>query len=254
MTSLAGTRVVVTRSQEDSDSLALALEELGADIIRLPTIAIEFPDELLTAATSEPEELVAGTYEWIIFSSSAGVRAFARLIQTGDHVDIFGRVQVAAVGSATVDAFRKLMDREVDLVPERFTGADLARALGEGDGRVLLIRPEQAPRSVVDELRAGGWEPREVALYRTVRGRPDVDIIAEVENGEFDVVTFTSGSTVKHFVEIVPALSWDDHHRVVVIGPSTEAVARGLGLRVDAVAKPHTTAGVVEAVVRVVGR
>ena len=254
MTSLAGTRVVVTRSQEDSDSLARALEELGADVIRLPTIAIEFPDELLARAESVPEELVAGTYEWIVFSSRVGVRAFARLLQRGDHVDVFGRVHVAAVGTATVDGFRELMGREVDLVPPNFTGTDLAQALGRGDGRVLLIRPEQAPRSVVDELRAGGWEPQEVPLYRTVRGEPDADAIAEVENGEFDVITFTSGSTVKHFAEIVPALTWDEHHRIVVIGPSTEGVARDLGIRVDAVAEPHTTAGVVDAVVRVVGR
>ena len=254
MTSLAGTSVVVTRSSEDADSLGRALEDLGAEVIRLPTIAIEFPDELMSAAGDVVLEVTSGDYEWIVFSSAAGVRAFARLMQQGDHVDVFGRVHVAAVGDATVAAFRDLMGREVDLVPETFTGHDLAEALGRGEGRVLLPRPETAPRSIVDDLSAAGWQPREVPLYRTVKGDPPADAVEAVRAGNFDVVTFTSGSTVRFFVDIVGRVFRDDAHQVVVIGPSTEAVARGLGFRVDAVADPHTTEGVVSVVSRLVGR
>ena len=254
MTTLEGTRVVVTRSSDDSDPLAQALEELGANVLRLPTIAIEIPDELIAAAAPLPEELLAVEYEWIVFSSRPGVQAFARLIQSGDHVDVFGRVHVAAVGTATVDAFEQLMGRAVDLVPKRFTGRDVADAIGTGEGRVLLIRPEDAPRSIVEELRGRGWDTTEVPLYRTVRGDPSPEAVEQVKGGGFDIVTFTSGSTVRFFTEIVGDLSFAEHHRVVVIGPSTEGVARELGIRVDSVADPHTTQGVVDAVARLVGR
>lgn len=251
---LDGVRVVVTRSSEDSDTLALRLEELSADVIRLPTIAIEISDELLAAADGVVDEVIGGTYEWVVFSSRPGVRAFARLMQRGDRVDVFGRVHVAAVGSATVAAFRDLMGRDVDLVPERFSGDDLADALGDGAGRLLLVRPDQAPRSIVDALQARGWEPREIALYRTVRGNPSSDAIDVVRRGDFDCLTFTSGSTVKFFVEIVGHVMPTHTQRVVVIGPSTEEVAKQLGFRIDAVATPHTTEGVVDAVVNVMGR
>ena len=253
MSDLSGTKVVVTRSSEDSDSLAVALEELGAEVIRLPTIAIEVPDELLDEAAGVVDDVVAGEYEWIVFSSSAGVRAFAKLVGRGSNVDVYGRVMVAAVGAATVTAFRDAMGRDVDLVPPQFTGHDLAESIGEGKGRILLPRPVDAPRSIVEELAGSGWSPHEVPLYRTVRGEPSPEAVDRVRSGDFDVLTFTSGSTVRFFRDIVGAIDVETQ-KVVVIGPSTEAVAAEQGFRVDAVAEPHTTEGVVSAVLSIVGR
>jgi uroporphyrinogen-III synthase len=63
------------------------------------------------------------------------------------------------------------------------------------------------------------------------------------------MVTFTSSSTVRHFVDALPgALS----ERVIVacIGPITAQTARELGLRVDIIAQEYTTRGLVEAIVR----
>ena len=254
MTSLAGTKVVVTRSSDDADALAKSLETLGADVIRFPTIAIEVPDELLRNAESVVEELTRGSYEWLVFSSSAGVRAFTRLLEHSNTVDVFGRVHVAAVGTATVASFRELVGRDVDLIPPSFTGHDLAQTLGRGEGRVLLPRPEDAPRSIIAELGNAGWDAHEVPLYRTVRGNPSQDAIDAVARGDFDVLTFTSGSTVRFFVDIVGAVDVNEKQKVIVIGPSTEAVAREHGFRIDAVADPHTTEGVVDAVTRLVGR
>lgn len=261
MTELAGTTVVVTRSAEESDSLGTALEALGAEVVRLPTIAIVFPPELLRGTKAAVKALLDGHFEWIVFSSSAGVRAFNNLLahHRAEPQEVFKSVRVAAVGIATVAAFEGTARRRVDLVPARFTGYDLARNLGRGLGRVLLPRPEDAPRSLVEELESSGWEPVELPLYRTERGDPDPDVVARVKAGDFDVVTFTSGSTVRFFGELVGhpteiGIGLQGTKKVVVIGPSTEAVAKEFGYRVDAIAEPHTTEGVVSAVVSVVGR
>lgn len=261
MSALPGTRVVVTRSSEDADSLGRKLEELGAEVIRLPTISIEFPNELLVGAEGIVADLRDGRFAWLIFSSSAGVRAFMNLLShhgiASDQA--LGNVRIAAVGSATVVAVEEVMGRAVDAVPDEFTGGEVARLLGAGDGLVLLPRPEDAPRSIVEQLQATGWRAVELPLYRTVRGSPRPAAVERVRNGDFDVVTLTSGSTVRFFVELVGTpgelgLSKERGPRVVVIGPSTEVVARRLGFWIDAVADPHTTDGVVSAVVSVVGR
>lgn len=261
MTALAGARVVVTRSSEDADSLGRALEALGAEVIRLPTIAIEFPETLMAGNESVVDDLREARFDWIVFSSSAGVRALTTLLTRRGAAlgEVLRNVRVAAVGSATVTAFEQAAGRTVDLVPEEFSGSGLAARLGAGQGRVLLLRPEEAPKSIVAELRAKGWQPVEVPLYRTVKGEPDPDAVRSVREGDFDVLTFTSGSTARFFVELVGEPSAIGVHEqgarcVVVIGPSTEAVARNLGFGVDAVADPHTTEGVVSAVVGVVGR
>jgi len=231
------------------------LVERGADVIRLPTIAIEFPDELLDAATDPVWRLRSGTYDWVVFSSRPGVTALlSALERAGVGPEVFDGVKVATVGSATSRAFADIAGRGPDVVPANFTARDVAAALGEGPGRVLLPRPEAAPRSILDDLAARGWDPQELPLYRTVQGAPPPHAVERVRRRDFDVLTFTSGSTVRFFVEIVGPIPFDDHHRVVVIGPATESVARATGLRVDAVADPHTTEGVVDAVERVVGR
>ncbi len=247
--------MVVTRSSEDSDGLASLLEQRGAEVLRLPTIAIEFPEDLLDAATQAAEELGNGAYDWIVFSSRPGVTGLSRLMdRSGLGPEVFDPIKVGAVGSATQAAFEELAGRKPDVVPANFTGVDLAASLGGGPGRILLPRPLAAPRSILDELSARGWEPHEVPLYRTARAEPPAEVVERVRAGDFDVLTFTSGSTVRFFVDIVGQLGLKDVHQIVVIGPSTETVARELGFDVAAVAEPHTTEGVVSAVERVVGR
>jgi uroporphyrinogen-III synthase len=63
-----------------------------------------------------------------------------------------------------------------------------------------------------------------------------------------DAVTFTSASTVRGFVGALGTLKGNP--RVVCIGPVTAREAREHGLRVHAVASPHTIEGLVAAVER----
>ncbi|HEX2235868.1 MAG TPA: uroporphyrinogen-III synthase, partial [Actinomycetota bacterium] len=140
-----------------------------------------------------------------------------------------------------------------DLVPRRHTGEDLAGVLGRGTGRVLLPRVEGAPRALVDDLVDAGWEVDEVAAYRNVPADPG-PALEEVRAGRFDAVVLTSGSTARGFVDAAGppeglGLAPGQHPERVVacIGPRTAAAAAEAGLRVDAVAREHTTAGTVKA-------
>jgi uroporphyrinogen-III synthase len=63
------------------------------------------------------------------------------------------------------------------------------------------------------------------------------------------MVTFTSSSTVRHFVEAMPG-PLPDRVLVACIGPITADTARELGLRVDIIAQEYTTRGLVDAIVR----
>jgi uroporphyrinogen-III synthase len=88
-----------------------------------------------------------------------------------------------------------------------------------------------------------------VDAYRTrLARRLPVEARSALQRGEVDVVTFTSASTVRGFVGALGALKGDP--RVVCIGPVTAREAREHGLRVHAVATPHTIEGLVAAVER----
>jgi uroporphyrinogen III methyltransferase/synthase len=95
----------------------------------------------------------------------------------------------------------------------------------------------------------------EVTAYRTVLA-PEDATAAVLRTGEFDVVTFTSGSTVRGFAAVVSAaeagLTPQDSEapKVVCIGAVTAQAASDLGFRVDAVAREQTAEGLVHAVLR----
>ncbi|MDP9235016.1 MAG: uroporphyrinogen-III synthase [Actinomycetota bacterium] len=251
--SLHGCRVVVTRPRAQSAELDELLTKLGATVLSLPTIEIVGPESFdrLDAAL---HELAAGAYEWVAFLSANAVeKVIERLRALECEPSVVTRLRVAAVGAATSRALAAA-GVTVDLQPETTTAAGVAFALGAGTGRILIPRAAEAPAAAVDVLRAQGWLVDEVIAYRTVSASEDASA-AVLRRGEFDVVTFTSGSTVRGFAAAVSAgeagLTPQDSgaRKVVCIGSVTAQAASDLGFRVDAVAREQTAEGVVHAVV-----
>jgi uroporphyrinogen-III synthase len=247
---LCGARVVVTRAGGQAGELGRLLAERGAEVISLPVIAIVDPEsfvELDRALGALP------SYDWTVFLSvNAVAKTFARADALALEPQAWRGVRVAAVGPATA---RALLDRGArpEVTPHKFGAIDLARALGSGPGKVLLPRVAGAPRDFVDELAALGWDVDEVTAYRNVPAEPS-RAAETVRDGSFDVVTFTSPSTVRNFVatlgapqEVGLAPGSAAGKLVACIGPQTASAARELGVRVDVVAAEHTAAGMAAA-------
>jgi uroporphyrinogen-III synthase len=245
---LKGMRVVVTRSADQADHLVQRLTELGASVLAVPTIQIVDPeswDGLDRALT----DLSGGAYEWVLFASANAVR---KVVARAGGVEPLLGTRVAAIGPSTA---AELTARGVPprLVPDRFEGTALGRALGSGTGRILLPRVAGGPPALVDAVSVLGWRVDEVDVYRNVPARPDSDVVRRLLRGDFDVVTFTSPSTVSNFTSIAAPsrIGLDpesDEKKVACIGPSTATAARRLGVRVDVVAAEHTADGLVQAV------
>lgn len=241
---LDGARVVVTRSTQQSGKLSTLLRERGAEVIEVPTIAIEPPDSW-AGVDDAVRRLFQGEFEWVAFTSANAVqRFFSRLGCM--PAEVFTKTKVAAVGSAT----RALLNEHgvgVDLVPDSFTAVAIAQSLGEGSGTVLLPRAAEVPEDMALALQAAGWKTHEVAAYRTVpaeRGE-QADIVA---SGEFDIITFTSASTVAGFTGMFPdAPAVVEGKIVACIGPVTASACRDAGLTVDVEASEHTAEGLVDA-------
>ena len=250
---LEGLRVVVTRPAHQAAALGTPLQELGARVIYMPTIAIADPESFdeLDAAL---DELAGGTFSWIVFTSVNGItKLVVRLRARSMDVDALRRAKVAAVGRSTAAVLERL-GVGVDLVPERFTSDALVAAMGHGPGRVLLPRVEGAPRDMVETLRSVGWDPVECVAYRNVPGPLDTPSVRLVRAGAFGVVTFAGPSAVGGFVEIAGTarglgLTPEDEGGKVVacIGTTTTDAARDLGFRVDVVPEDHTVEGLVAA-------
>jgi uroporphyrinogen-III synthase len=244
---LAGRTILVTRPAERSDRLVTLLGQRGARSLVAPTI--EIAPARSAALTKALKDLAAASFDWIVLTSPATVAMLAdRLGRPGEV-----RARVATIGDGTADAFRNWSRREPDLRPATFTTAELARRFPRGRGRLLLARADIAPEELEHALAAKGWSPTRVDAYRTrfPRALPE-EARQALASGEVDAVTFTSASTVRGFVRTADVVRGAP--KVVTIGPVTSKEARAHGLRVHAVASPHTTDGLVAALERVLRR
>ncbi len=236
--------------------LAQALAELGAEVVAAPAIRIApLADlEALRAALAD-----LARYQWIVFTSQNTVHVvFDRLPDWGLAPRDLARAAVAAIGPATADALAR---RGVtpSLVPERFVAEAVVAALaarGDLQGkRILLPRARGARDALPDGLRALGALVDVIPVYETVRETGDGSALAaDILAGKIDAVTFTSSSTVRHFIDIVGReAAASGRFAAAVIGPVTAATARELGLAVTIEAARFTVPGLVDALAQYFG-
>ena len=245
---LFGRSIVVTRAREQASELRSRLEQLGAEVLELPSIAIEPID----VAVPDLRDC-----SWLVFTSANGVAAFFDRVLAAAGLDTraIGGVRVAAIGPGTARALERRGVR-ADLVPERYVAESLLAAFPEcarPRERVVVARAERARDVLPDGLRARGYEVDVLPVYRTVTVAPDPDVLLRVRQGAVDAITFTSSSTVGNFCDAVGALP-EPQPVVVSIGPVTSETARQRGLRVDAEAPEHTIEGLVATLREVVHR
>ncbi len=250
---LAGKRILITRAREQASTFAAVLEAAGAEVVEFPTITIVPPDSFapLDAAIGQLRK-----YQWIIFTSSNGVRFFwERLQQAGRDVRELHGITICAIGPATAAALSAL-GIQADLVPAEFKAEALVEAIGV-DGirgtRVLLPRAAEAREVLPKELARRGAEVDVVPAYRTVRSAPEAEPVrAMLRDGNIHAVTFTSSSTVKHFLELVGGEARHLLRGVVVasIGPITADTAARHGIASDVVPEKYTIPALADALIR----
>ena len=251
---LCGKRVVVTRTREQASDLSNMLESLGADVIELPTIRIAPPSDKRDFAEAVVD---APHYDWLIFSSPNGVRRFFQaFFAVYEDIREIGGARIAAVGPGTAAELKKygLM---VDVMPQRAVAEELIAEFdrkGEEFGGVanvtmLWVHGEQARRVIYDELMKRQAIVDECLAYSTVPETEDVSgAQARLREEGADIITFTSSSTVRHFMAM--NLPLPEGRRIASIGPVTTATLAEFGLKPDIEAETHTIPSLVEAIRR----
>jgi uroporphyrinogen III methyltransferase/synthase len=250
---LFGKRILVTRAREQASALTQRLEAAGAEVVEFPAIQIAPPEtwEPLDAAVSRLRE-----YQWVIFTSANGVRFFwDRLRHAGrDARDLFG-ITVCAIGPATAAALGERGVR-ADLVPNEFRAEGLVDAVGgrlHPGARVLLARAAEAREVLPEELNRLGALVDVVPAYRTMKTASNADEVRGLlQEGKIHAITFTSSSTVKHFLDLVGGDGGPLLRDVVVasIGPITAETAARRGIVSHVVPESYTIPALADALIR----
>lgn len=252
---LLAVRVIVTRPAAQGAELMQKLRAAGAVPVAAPAI------EILPAEDDAPLlDAVArlDDYDWLVFTSANAVAHTQQARIAAGAPEHPPRPRIAAVGAGTAAACEK-DGFAVHFQPSAALGETLGRELPLVDGaRVLWPRGSLAPDTLAELLRARGATVDAPIAYRTVTNLDLLGIVDAMRDRRIDALTFTSPSTVRHFVDGLAAAGVRLHRlpdterpRVVCIGPVTAAAARECGLAVDAVADPHDDDGLVAALVRI---
>ncbi len=257
---LAGKRVVITRAESQSATLAAALRAHDSEVVSLPLIQILPP---LDYAPLDSALANLSNFDWLIFTSQNAVTAVSdRLTVLG-----LGRLAVTTPGQESVipNAVRDLSWSESRrATPESLRIAAVARATAEaarcagfnvthvGQGgtaatlvhelaselrgkRVLLPRSDRAAGELVPRLQRFGAELTEVIAYRT-SDTTEVDATGREAVAACSAILFFSPSAVHSFAALQRSAALNslaDSVVVGAIGPVTAVALRNAGFRCD---------------------
>lgn len=244
---LFGKTVLITRPKHQAAKLTALLEREGAQVLEASTIEIEPNLREVNKVINE----LAG-FDWLVFTSANGVNAFFQgLINKGLDARCLYHARICAVGPATAQSLSS-WGIKADLVPPEYSTEGILntfrgkRIKGKA---LLLLRADLATGEMEMELEKRGAKVRRLSVYKTnFASNIDVEIAQKLARGDVDIITFTSASTVKGFMNVAGEYIKNIKIPIIAcIGPVTSAAAKDFNLKVDLVAREYTIEGLVSA-------
>ena len=244
---LFGKTVVVTRARAQASELSNLFAAAGAQVLEFPTIRIEPPDD-----PTPLQKAVAGLsgYDWVILTSVNGVDKLMEAVYEAGDARLLAGTKICAIGPATSDRLSTFGLRP-DLVPEKYVAESIIVALNKTEQlqgkRFLLPRVDIARAALREDLEAAGAIVDEVIAYKTVPEDQSSGRVWELfEQSQIDLVTFTSSSTVKHFVSLIGKdnlAALVEKSGFASIGPITSQTMKDLCIPVNIQADQYTIPG-----------
>lgn len=230
---LSGMKVVLTRPKELISAMAEKLREKGAEVLELPVIdTVPIEENRLLEESFEK----IGLYDWIVFTSQAGVRIFfEKMRKKGVDIRALSHAKFAVIGEGTGKALENC-GIFADVMPKLYDGVSLGEIIAGQKIRgqkILLPRAEKANRELVPILERAGASVCDLPIYRTVycgASEIAVSIKDELESGRNACVVFTSSSTVEGFVKAAEGMNFSKV-RAACIGRQTADTAEKYGMR-----------------------
>lgn len=204
---LFGRNVLVTRASQQAVELAAALRAVGAAPVLEPMI------EFAPIEDSEGRAKIASAIaqldrtQAIVFTSSNAVRFFSLALEAEGNLSSrqMAEIRTFCVGERTAEA-ALAAGFPVHLVATGRSDAEallgqLLQALPTAGERVLIPGSQIARTVIADGLRSAGAQVDAIAFYEN--RRPEIDVVGlrgRLVRGELFALTFTSPSTVDHFL------------------------------------------------------
>jgi len=246
---LAGRRILVTRSRNQAAQLTKLLEAEGATIYEIPSIEIILQNDGITRLQSELNRIA--DYSWLLLTSVNSVLILDKTLRnSGQNWKWLEALRIGCIGKATAAKVREL-GGIVSLVPSRYQAESLAEELVKDSlagKKILLPRAARSRPVLPEQLRRSGAIVEEIHIYKAELADQNKQALIELlSRNQIDLITFTSSSTVRNFIELAGEFPWQKIP-VACIGPITAETLRDYGIEPAMEAVEFTMQGLVEAI------
>lgn len=245
-----GLRVLSLESRRAVE-LARLIENYDGIAVSAPAMR-EVPLAENQAALRFVRELIAGSFDVVIFLTGVGARALLKVVSDSQppepFLDALRRVKVAVRGPKPLAVLREWNVPVVLTAPEPCTWRELFRSLDELPGglhaqRVIVQEYGVSNVEFLEALKERGAAVENVAVYQwalPLDTEPLRAAISAITSGEVDVALFTTGVQVSHLFQVAAELGQQSNLHaafrdvlVASIGPSTSETLRSYGIKVD---------------------
>ena len=191
--------VVITRPIERSKALSDLIIKYGGKPLVIPTL------ELQLVESEELKNMVntIEMYDWIIFTSPAGVKSFFNLYGSNKVP-----CKIAVIGTKSEEELLKY-GNESDLIPDKFTAEGLLESFKSIDikgNKIALPRTLSARTTLPEGLKEYGAYVDIAEAYTSGTPKDKTDMLKLVDmilNNEIDIITFTSPLTVTNLMNLM---------------------------------------------------
>ncbi|MCA9505129.1 MAG: uroporphyrinogen-III C-methyltransferase [Spirochaetaceae bacterium] len=239
---LFGRKVLVTRARDQVAELAAVLRSAGAEPVIEPMIELVAVDDAGTRREIAAALERLDDYGILVFTSSNAVRFFAGELESlGERAARLATdARTFCVGERTAEVALEV-GLPVHVVASGRSDAEallgqLLESLPTTGQRVLIPRSRIGRSVIADGLRRAGHEVDSIAFYEN--RRPAIDCAGlrdRLVRGELYALTFTSPSTVDHFLECL-----DEAARAAAARCMIAAIGRTTARRLEACGLPAT--------------
>ncbi|MFD1736008.1 uroporphyrinogen-III synthase [Bacillus salitolerans] len=233
--------IVITRDGKSNEQLAAHISKLGGVPISVPLL-----DFRLSTITEHEERIIHDLmqYDWIVFTSANGVSYFFELYYKLKKESVLRLPNIAVVGEKTKNSIEE-RGFIPSLVPKEYVAECLIEMFMQEpieQKKILLIKGNLARPVLANGLKELGVTVHELVVYETYCPATR-EQLKQLLHQRVDAITFTSPSTIKHFVQLLRDenwQSWINKTLVCCIGPITQKTALEYGIIPQIVPNTYT--------------
>ncbi|MCL1925689.1 MAG: uroporphyrinogen-III synthase [Syntrophorhabdaceae bacterium] len=247
---LAGKRILLTRSEEQNEELAILVRSVGGVPVLFPTMRLVPPED------SGPLDREIGrlsSFDWILFSSANAARFFCDRSSQLGLVSWPSGLRVASVGPGTTG---ELVSRgvRVFLEAEKHTAEGLYEMIcpyGVSGRRFIIPQVEELRDYLAEAIRKDAGEAVSVVAYRNVIAEKDEKVAAQIVLRPPDVCVFASPSALSNLFTLLgeeEARKVLKKSHIAVIGEVTARAVKEREFSVDIMPETYTLKALMGAV------